>query len=96
MASKFVLLVELDISECSMISYNTLEVVGRSCPRLISLKWKFGFFEKGSNFTDYGDSIAQTMHGLHHIWLSRFKLTNEELRNILESCPHLETLDRFG
>ncbi|KAK9936908.1 hypothetical protein M0R45_013728 [Rubus argutus] len=92
-ASKFARLVELDISECSMISYKTLEVVGRSCPLLISLKWKFGFYDKGSNSMDYGDSIARTMHGLHHLSLSGFKLTNEELRNILESCPHLETLD---
>ncbi|PRQ29624.1 putative F-box domain, leucine-rich repeat domain, L domain-containing protein [Rosa chinensis] len=90
-ASKFARLKELDISEC-FLSYKTLEVIGRSCPLLVSLKLKRRFNERGSN-SMYGYTIARNMRGLHSLSLSKFNLTNDELRKILESCLGLETLD---
>ena len=33
------------------------------------------------------------MHGLHHLQLFGNQLTNVGLRAILDSCPHLESLD---
>ncbi|KAL6204468.1 hypothetical protein ACLB2K_021735 [Fragaria x ananassa] len=38
-------------------------------------------------------AIAGTMQGLHHLQLSGNKLTDDGLRKILDSCPHLESLD---
>ncbi|CAB4276533.1 unnamed protein product [Prunus armeniaca] len=33
------------------------------------------------------------MHGLRHLQLGQNQLTNDGLREILDSCPHLESLD---
>ncbi|KAM5566031.1 hypothetical protein ABKV19_019829 [Rosa sericea] len=47
-------------------------------------------------FKEYnGDAfaIAETMRGLHHLQLFGNKLRDDGLRNILDSCPHLCSLD---
>ncbi|PRQ29682.1 putative F-box domain, leucine-rich repeat domain, L domain-containing protein [Rosa chinensis] len=89
-ASKFARLKELDIS-VYFLSCKTLEVIGRSCPLLVSLNLNHRF--RGASYSMYGDTIARTMRGLHNLSLSGFVLTNDELRKILESCLGLETLD---
>lgn len=38
-------------------------------------------------------AIAGTMHGLRHLQLFGNRLKDDGLRNILECCPHLESLD---
>lgn len=38
-------------------------------------------------------AIAGSMHGLHHLQLFRNELTNDGLSEILDHCPHLESLD---
>ncbi|KAL6123024.1 hypothetical protein ACLB2K_075547 [Fragaria x ananassa] len=102
-APKLPLLEELVLSHCNYrfdIPYfedtpqGNLEVIGRFCPLLKSLKLNRHnskmFFEGWD-----GDAlaIAETMHGLHHLQLFGNKLTSNGLRAILDGCPLLESLD---
>ncbi|XP_004306414.1 PREDICTED: putative F-box/LRR-repeat protein 23 [Fragaria vesca subsp. vesca] len=76
------------------IRHAYLEVIGRCCPRLKSLKLKeynTDWFFDGWD----GDAlaIAETMHGLHHLHLLGDKITSKGLRAILDGCPLLVSLD---
>ncbi|KAM2496640.1 hypothetical protein ACFX1W_036496 [Malus domestica] len=129
MASKLPLLEELEISLCDNLSSKSVEAVGRSCPRLKSLKLNREWFRFPDDMFDYsndedddyfddGDydypviddqngssaigpsrkdtealAIAGTMHGLRHLQLFGNQLTSDGLKAILDSCPHLESLD---
>lgn len=129
MASKLPLLEELEISLCNNLSSKSVEAVGRSCPRLKSLKLNREWFRFPDDMFDYyndedddyfddGDydypviddqngssaiapsrkdadahAIAGTMHGLRHLQLFGNQLTSDGLNAILDSCPHLESLD---
>ncbi|PRQ29564.1 putative F-box domain, leucine-rich repeat domain, L domain-containing protein [Rosa chinensis] len=97
-AMKLPLLEDLEISLCRL-SRKSLEVVGRSCPLLKSFKLNRRTdddYDASIAFTKKNDealAIARTMHGLHHLQLFGNELTNEGLKEILDGCPHLESLD---
>ncbi|KAL6217759.1 hypothetical protein ACLB2K_010976 [Fragaria x ananassa] len=100
-ASKIPLLEDLEISPESRIppftkshaEHKYLEVIGRSCPLLKSLRSNKhrGIFEPEDN----GDAfaIARTMHRLQKLQLVGNRLNDEGFRAILEGCPRLESLD---
>ncbi|XP_004309102.1 PREDICTED: putative F-box/LRR-repeat protein 23 [Fragaria vesca subsp. vesca] len=102
-APKLPLLEELELSHCNYrldippfehTRHANVEVIGRCCPRLKSLKlnkYNTKWFFLGWD----GDAhaVAETMHGLHHLQLFGNKLTSKDLRAILDGCPLLETLD---
>ncbi|CAJ2640785.1 unnamed protein product [Trifolium pratense] len=90
-ANKFPLLEELDIS-FSNLSEDSLEVIGRCCPHLKSLKFSRMFYTyiKGD---DDAFAIAKTMPKLRHLSMSGNLLTNVGLDAILDGCPLLESLD---
>jgi hypothetical protein len=90
-AAKLPLLEELDISY-SFLSKEALEVVGRCCPHLKSLK----FNKRGHKYRVCDEealAIAENFPELRHLQLFGNKLTNDGLQAILDGCPHLESLD---
>ena len=88
--SKLTKLEELDI--CNISSYS-LEVLGRSCPYLKSLKF---VNTNAEGFVVFGDAeaiaIGKTMPGLRHLIIIENELTEVGLIAILDGCPLLETL----
>ncbi|PRQ29638.1 putative leucine-rich repeat domain, L domain-containing protein [Rosa chinensis] len=97
-AYKFPLLEEIHLfklDRCSL-SPKTLEMIGRSCPILKSFKWYKIICKstvRGGQDDDYAKAIAGTMRGLQHLSLSRLNLTNNAMKEILDYCPYLESLD---
>lgn len=94
-ASKLPLLEDLNISN-GTLSRKTkiMEVIGKSCPLLKSLRWEKKFRIDPERLDDEcAKAIAGTMHGLQHLQLCGFYLTNYAVEKILDYCPHLETLD---
>lgn len=92
-AKKFPQLEELDIS-ISSLSKEPLEVIGRSCPRLKTLKFNMeGYRRPHIESDEEAFAVAETMPELRHLQLFGNKLTNDGLLAILDGCPHLETLD---
>jgi len=89
-ANKFPLLEELDIS-FSNLSKDSLEVIGRSCPLLKSLKFSRMFCED-IELNDDAFAIAKTMPKLRHLSMFGNLLTNFGLHAILDGCPLLESL----
>jgi len=89
-ANKFPLLEELDIS-FSNLCKDSLEVIGRSCPLLKSLKFS-RMFSKDIELNDDAFAIAKTMPKLHHLSMFGNLLTNVGLHVILDGCPLLESL----
>ncbi|KAJ7969049.1 F-box protein [Quillaja saponaria] len=91
--AKLPLLEELDIS-IHNLSKEPLEVVGRCCPLLKSVKLNNQGYQHPS-YEDDGDAfaIAQNMSKLRHLQIFGNKLTNYGLQAILDGCPHLESLD---
>ncbi|KAL6217698.1 hypothetical protein ACLB2K_010915 [Fragaria x ananassa] len=90
----------LDITPFNMfhcIQHGYLEVIGRCCPRLKSLKLnKYNNHNTKYNFDGWdGDAfaIAGTMQGLQHLQLFENRLTSKGLGAILDGCPLLESLD---
>ncbi|OAY75546.1 F-box protein SKIP19, partial [Ananas comosus] len=77
------------------------ESVGQACPqlKLFKLNTKGSYYmsddEEELDNTDDCDAlgIAKTMHELRQLQLFGNKVTNEGLKAILDSCPHLESLD---
>lgn len=89
-ANKFPLLEELDIS-VSNLCKDSLEVIGRSCPLLKSLKFSW-MFRKHIEFNDDASAIAKTMPKLRHLSMFGNLLTNVGLHAILDGCPLLESV----
>ncbi|KAM5587497.1 putative F-box/LRR-repeat protein 23 [Rosa sericea] len=92
-ASKLPLLEDLGISHGS-VSQKTVEVIGKSCPLLKSLRWnkKIEIDTKRLD-DDCAKAIAAgMMHGLQHLQLSGIHLSNDALDEILNYSPHLESL----
>ncbi|XP_045826257.1 putative F-box/LRR-repeat protein 23 [Trifolium pratense] len=90
-ANQFPMLEELDIS-LSNLCKDSIEVIGRSCPHLKSLK----FSQMFCNFFEFNDdafAIAKTMPMLRHLSMSGNSLSNIGLDAILDGCPLLESLD---
>ncbi|PRQ29566.1 putative F-box domain, leucine-rich repeat domain, L domain-containing protein [Rosa chinensis] len=101
-ASKLPMLEDLAISYTPRISKSFgvlhsceyLEVIGRSCPLLKSLKLNMhpgGMFNSIDN--DDAFAIARTMHGLKNLQLFGNWMNHQGLHAILVGCPHLESLD---
>ncbi|GAU50714.1 hypothetical protein TSUD_123670 [Trifolium subterraneum] len=86
---------EVDISFCNL-SKDSLEVLGRSCPLLKSLKFAKRWNEPPGNDDDEAFVIAETMFGLSHLCLKGIDLTSVGLLAILDACPLLESLDIKG
>ncbi|KAK6932116.1 F-box domain [Dillenia turbinata] len=94
-AKKLPLLEDLEIS-LSLWSFTreSLEVVGRCCPRLRTLKYnKWGYRRPLEECDEDALAIAESMPELCYLQLFGNKLTNDGLQAILVGCPHLEYLD---
>ncbi|KEH34672.1 F-box/LRR protein [Medicago truncatula] len=89
-ANKFPLLEELDIS-FSNLCKDSLEVIGRSCPLLKSIKFS-RMFSKDIELNDDAFAIAKTMTKLRHLSMFGNLLTNVGLHAILDGCPLLESI----
>jgi hypothetical protein len=89
-ANKFPLLEELDIS-FSNLCKDSLEVIGRSCPLLKSLKFS-RMYSKDIVLNDDAFAIAKTMPKLCHLSMFGNLLTDVGLHAILDGCPLLEYL----
>ncbi|PRQ24898.1 putative F-box domain, nucleotide-binding alpha-beta plait domain-containing protein [Rosa chinensis] len=94
-ASKLPLLEDLEISHTNSCSGESLEAIGRSCPLLTSMKYKDGWqvWFKFDDTNEQALAIAGTMHGLRYLQLLGNAVTNDGLAKILDSWPHLESLD---
>ncbi|WJX38219.1 hypothetical protein P8452_25907 [Trifolium repens] len=94
------LIEELDISYNEQLSKDSIDVVGRCCPLLKSLK--YGkivdpyYIDYDDEYIDCNDeafAIAETMPGLHHLTISGTVLDYHGVLAILDGCPLLESLD---
>ncbi|XP_047309297.1 putative F-box/LRR-repeat protein 23 [Impatiens glandulifera] len=73
-----------------------LELVGRHCPGLRSLTFnQQGMFsrDESKSGNDEAFAIARSMPELCHLSLFGNQMSNNGLQAILDSCPHLESLD---
>jgi hypothetical protein len=68
-----------------------LEVVGRCCPLLKSLKFN-SWWEKNGEYDEEALAIAENMSELRCPQLFGNMLTNDSLQAILDGCPHLDHL----
>ncbi|KAL5097018.1 hypothetical protein RYX36_001345 [Vicia faba] len=85
---------ELEISISGGYSLDTLEVIGRCCPRLKTFKFNHEVYLLPHIVDDdEAFAIAKFMHGLCHLQLIGNKMTNDGLLAILDGCPQLESLD---
>ncbi|CAA7047004.1 unnamed protein product [Microthlaspi erraticum] len=90
---KLPLLEELEISH-SWFKLN-LKGIGRSCPRVKTLKLNFctGYRRSPVKWDIDAVKIANSMPQLRRLQLFGNQLTEYGLNIILDSCPHLEHLD---
>lgn len=92
-AAKFPNLEELEV-QSTPFSNAALEAVGRSCPRIRSLKFNFlGVSPQKGACDDIAAIIADTMPQLCHLQLIGNRMTNDGLKVILNKCLCLESLD---
>ncbi|KAK2387799.1 hypothetical protein QL285_061541 [Trifolium repens] len=90
-AKQLPLLEELDIL-FSYFTKDSLEVIGKSCPLLKSLKYNIG--DNGDDIW-YNEpfSFIKSMPQLRHLESRSDLLNGDELLSILDECPLLESLD---
>ncbi|KAK6932118.1 F-box domain, partial [Dillenia turbinata] len=92
-AKRLPLLEDLEISLC-FFTRESLEVVGRCCPCLRTLKYnKRGYRRPRVECDEEALAIAECMPELRYLQFFGNKLTNDGLEAILDGCPHLEYLD---
>ncbi|CAJ2640737.1 unnamed protein product [Trifolium pratense] len=86
---------EVNISKCSNLSKDSLEVLGRSCPLLKSLKFTREQLYRFILPADDNEAhiIAETMSNLTHLDIKGNRLTDTGLLAILDGCPLLESLN---
>uniref|UniRef100_A0A0A8YYK3 F-box domain-containing protein n=1 Tax=Arundo donax TaxID=35708 RepID=A0A0A8YYK3_ARUDO len=91
----FPLLEKLELSLCRNIFGEAIEAAGKACPHLkhfrLSNERFYGFEDEYNN--DQEARGISTMHELRSLQLFANSLTNRGLAAILDSCPHLESLD---
>ncbi|CAA7039079.1 unnamed protein product [Microthlaspi erraticum] len=87
---KLPLLEDLEVSACDL-SVESLEVVGKCCPNLKTLKLNNPLINY--NDDEFAIVIAECIPKLRHLQLLRNRLTNTGLKAILDSCSHLDHLD---
>ncbi|GJY70028.1 putative F-box/LRR-repeat protein 23 [Tanacetum coccineum] len=98
---KFPVLEELILYKVK-ISKETIETVGRHCPKLKTL----GVIQRAcelcvgdaneeslTSFNEIAIAIRRSLHELRHLLLIGNKMSNFGLQVILDGCRHLETLD---
>ncbi|GKA16496.1 putative F-box/LRR-repeat protein 23 [Tanacetum coccineum] len=98
---KFPLLEELSL-HMIRISKETIETVGRHCPKLKTLKVNQRACklcvgdaneERLTSYNEIAVAIGGSLHELRHLELIGNKMLNFGLQVILDGCRHLETLD---
>lgn len=96
---KFPLLEELSLTHTT-ITTEGIEALGRSCPRLKSFELNNslymgsgGYFENEDVRNEVALAIAKNLPTLHHLQLIGNSMTSKGLEAILDSCPHLVSLD---
>ncbi|PWA76119.1 RNI-like superfamily protein [Artemisia annua] len=84
------------------ISKETIETVGRHCPKLKILKMnqracrlcvEDANEESLTSYNEIAIAIGGSLHELRHLELKGNKMSNVGLQVILDGCRHLETLD---
>ncbi|XP_058783519.1 putative F-box/LRR-repeat protein 23 [Vicia villosa] len=83
---------KVDIS-LSHLSVDSLEVLGRSCPRLKSLKYYLSKRLLYYRSDARAFVVAETMPGLCHLDFRGHELSDVGLVAILDNCPLLKSLD---
>ncbi|KAL3360370.1 hypothetical protein AABB24_013683 [Solanum stoloniferum] len=96
---KFPLLEELSLTHTA-ITIEGIEALGHSCPRLKSFEFNKSLYMGSVDDSDNEDerneealAIAKNLRTLHHLHLIGNSMTNKGLQAILDSCPHLVSLD---
>lgn len=92
LVKKLPLLEEFDIS-INYISNDTIELIGRCCPLLKSLKISISMLSNFFGFNDHVMAIGKSMPGLRRLKITGNKLTNIGVFAILDGCSLLESLD---
>ncbi|XP_025679085.1 putative F-box/LRR-repeat protein 23 [Arachis hypogaea] len=87
---KLPLLEELEITLCKHVTSVALEVIGRGCPLLKSLKFNHN---NCCSSKEDAFAIAQNMPNLRHLQLVNSCLDNDGVSAILDGCRFLESLD---
>jgi len=94
-AKKLSQLEELDVSQNRLLSSDSLEVVGRSCPLLKSLKYGL-LLSDYSGIDVHSFVVANTMPGLLHLKIFGDMPSDGGIQAILDGCHLLESFDLGG
>ncbi|XP_059284943.1 putative F-box/LRR-repeat protein 23 [Lycium ferocissimum] len=96
---KLPLLEELSLTHTT-ITTEGIEALGHSCPWLKSFELNNSldmgsgdYFENEDVRNEEALAIAKNLPTLHHLQLIGNSITNKGLKAILDSCPHLVSLD---
>ncbi|XP_059283416.1 putative F-box/LRR-repeat protein 23 [Lycium ferocissimum] len=96
---KLPLLEELSLTHTA-ITTEGIEALGCSCPQLKSFVLNNSLYMGSGDDSDKEDerneealAIAKNLPTLHHLQLIGNSMTNKGLKAILDSCPHLVSLD---
>ncbi|GAB4840677.1 hypothetical protein Ancab_021444 [Ancistrocladus abbreviatus] len=92
--TKLPLLEELEVTLCNSLA-KEIKAIGYNCTLLktFKLNHEAAQYPKYSITDEEALAIAETMPQLRHLQLIGNTLTNKGLEAILDSCPHLESLD---
>uniref|UniRef100_J3MR34 F-box domain-containing protein n=1 Tax=Oryza brachyantha TaxID=4533 RepID=J3MR34_ORYBR len=94
---RFPLLEELELSLCeNVFGHDVFETVGRACPQLKRFRLSECGFYSMEEYEDINDDEAMgiaSMTQLRSLQIFGNSLTNAGLEDILDNCPHLESLD---
>lgn len=92
---------DLDISNCSEITYKGIETLGQHCKSLFLLKRNMPFLDSesahhGKAVEDEAMAVANTMPRLVHLELAYGRFSDRGLDAILTKCKDLQHLDIQG
>lgn len=87
LVTKSPLLEELLISQCPKITGDAYEVTGIACVHLKRFMLRRLVFD-----VKWGAHGIATMHQLRYLTIVGGNINNEELRTVIDSCPHIERL----
>ncbi|KAI3873941.1 hypothetical protein MKW98_001590 [Papaver atlanticum] len=96
LAKTSVMLEELEICHCSFTGdkIDMLKTIGSVCPQIKLFRLNCPFFKCSDiECDDEALAIAESMPELRHLHLFGNQVTNVGLREILDGCPHVESLD---
>ncbi|XP_076907710.1 F-box protein SKIP19-like [Bidens hawaiensis] len=92
---RFSLLEELSFYS-AFVKKEHIEVVGRYCSLLKTLKVNFNRYRSHGKDTEVALAIGKNLPQLTHLELIENKMTNIGLQAILDGCLHLQSLDLRG